>query len=535
MASIKIGLIAVLFLCEPVRICNRAANRPDPNCNEFLIRTDSKQTYPLAFTNYAIDSTTSGKRLALKYCQSCHLFPEPGLLDKKTWVGSVLPNMGLRLGIKQAGKNPYDGLTSREDEKILHQLGTYPETALLSVAEWESIVNYYESEAPTEPLPQKAHPPIADQLPQFKATPIKISDKPVPKTTLVKFDPASSQLYVGNDPNELYVVDSAFQLKTLWNLDSPPTDIYFPKNAKPRLLTIGTFSPSDQKLGKIISLDTSTTETSVYFDSLPRPVQFVAADLTLDGKEDLVICGFGNNAGKLFWYDGFSSAKEHILKALPGARRVEVRDFNNDKKPDLMVLMAQAHEEVSIFYNQGNGNFKEKTVLKFQPSYGVSYFELVDFNKDGFQDILLTNGDNWDYSAIQKNYHGIRIYLNDGRDNFKEAWFYPLYGTSKAMARDFDNDGDIDIAAISFYSDLEKPEQGFVYLSNKGTLTFEAFSTPEAASGKWLTMEVADLDHDGDVDIVLGSYFHTVGELTTLMFKGITSFPQLLVLTNRQK
>ena len=26
--------------------------------------------------NYALDSTSSGKQLAQKYCQSCHLFPE---------------------------------------------------------------------------------------------------------------------------------------------------------------------------------------------------------------------------------------------------------------------------------------------------------------------------------------------------------------------------------------------------------------------------------------------------------------------------
>ena len=46
-------------------------------------------------------------------------------------------------------------------------------------------------------------------------------------------------------------------------------------------------------------------------------------------------------------------------------------------------------------------------------------------------------------------------------------------------------------------------------------------------------MEAADFDQDGDLDIVLGSYFHTVGEMTQLLFKGITSFPQLLVLENQ--
>ena len=192
-------------------------------------------------------------------------------------------------------------------------------------------------------------------------------------------------------------------------------------------------------------------------------------------------------------------------------------------------------EEVSVFYNLGNGKFREKVLLQFPPSYGMSYFELADFNKDGFQDILLTNGDNWDLSPVNKNYHGIRIYLNNGKDSFREAWFYPLYGASKAVARDFDNDGDLDIAATSFYSDLENPAHGFIYLSNEGKLNFKAFSTPAAAPGKWLTMEAADFDKDGDTDIVLGSYFHTVGEVSRLVSRGVTSFPQLLLLTNQKK
>ena len=174
-------------------------------------------------------------------------------------------------------------------------------------------------------------------------------------------------------------------------------------------------------------------------------------------------------------------------------------------------------------------------MLQFPPSYGMSYFELVDFNKDGFPDILLTNGDNWDYSAIAKNYHGVRLYLNDGKDNFKESWFYPLYGAAKALARDFDNDGDLDIAATSFYSDLDNPQHGFIYLANDGKMNFKAFSTPLAASGKWLTMEAADFDHDGDMDIILGSYFQSMGEMTKLIFKGVMTFPQLMVLTNQHK
>ena len=145
---------------------------------------------------------------------------------------------------------------------------------------------------------------------------------------------------------------------------------------------------------------------------------------------------------KLAWYSDCKIDGENILSNVPGARKVEIGDFNKDGKPDIMVLMNPGWEEVDL-YNQGKGKFKEKKLLRFPPVFGVSYFELADFNKDGYPDILLTNGDNWDYSRINKNYHGVRIYLNDGKYNFKEHWFFPLYGASKAIARDFDNDGDI--------------------------------------------------------------------------------------------
>ncbi|MFD1141409.1 FG-GAP repeat domain-containing protein [Larkinella insperata] len=498
-------------------------------------------TPPIRTKEIRKDSADSGRQLALRYCGNCHLFPEPELLDKKTWVTGVLPNMALRLGLRLPGQDTLQPLPPAE-EKAISELRVYPETPVLSRNEWQKIVAYYENKAPAEPLAQKPYQPITNGLAQFKAKEIAIGGKQVPQTTLLKFDQRTAQLYVGDAQNALYVLDGRLApgddlMKDTWWIDTPPTDIDFPDNAAPRLLTIGIFNPSDQKLGRLMTLERAAKPGSsvINIRDLPRPVQFASGDLNGDGKDDAVVCGFGNNAGKLFWLDGFDPAKEHVLKALPGARKVQIADFNGDKKPDIMVLMAQAREEVTIFYNQGNGRFREKTVLRFSPVFGSSYFELADFNKDGFQDILLTNGDNWDYSSTNKNYHGVRIYLNDRKDNFKETWFYPLYGASKAVARDFDNDGDLDIAATSFYSTLAQPEQGFVYLSNEGKFTFKPFTTPEAASGKWLTLEAADFDRDGDVDIALGSYFHTVGEMTQLLFKGITSFPQLLVLENQKK
>lgn len=518
MSSFKLGLIVSLLLW----------------ITAYSLKQKEEKTSIVADLQINYSDTLSGRQLAGQYCRACHLFPDPSSLDKATWVNSVLPNMGLRLGVKSAGRNPYEDLPEVEINLIREQ-DIYPDTQLISDENWAKIVKYYETEAPAEPLPQKAVSPVLNSLSLFRAQEIKLGDKPFPQTTLLKFDQATSQIYVGDAQNVLYVLDNQLKLKNSWWVESPPVDINFPKNAAPRLLTIGQFQPSEQKLGRLISLEKNVSSSAVTIQTLHRPVQFEASDVNMDGKEDAIICEFGNHTGKLFWLDDFQPAKEHILKELPGARKVEIADFNNDKKPDLMVLMAQAREQISIFYNLGNGEFKEKTLLRFPPQYGISYFELVDFNKDGFQDIVITNGDNWDYSAIRKNYHGVRIYLNDGKDNFKENYFYPLYGAAKAMARDFDNDGDLDIAAVSFYTELDNPQQRFIYLSNEGNLTFKAHSTPEAATGKWMTMEAADFDKDGDLDIILGSYFHNLSELTKLVFQGVLSFPQILVLKNTTK
>lgn len=451
------------------------------------------------------DTTLSGKQLANIYCKICHQFPEPELLDKNTWTNSVLPNMGLRMGIKIPGINPFAG-TPKEDLNFVKSLGIYPDQAIITEKEWNKIIEYYKNEAPNTPVEQKTETSKINNLPLFKTEKVFINSKGFPRTSMLKFDESTNQLYLGDANKLIYVLDAQLSVKKTWKMPSPAVDIDFPSNNSPRILTIGKFSPSDQKLGSLLYNNRS-------IQNLPRPVNFTTGDLNMDKKEDVVICGFGHNSGKLLWYDNFEVEKEHILKDIPGARKAEIVDFNKDNKPDIAVLMAQAHEQVSIFYNKGNNNFEEKVVLKFPPVYGVSYFELVDFNKDGYLDIILTNGDNWDYSIIRKNYHGIRVYLNDGYDNFDNVFFYPLYGASKAIAKDFDKDGDLDIAASAFYSNEDNPEQSFVYLSNDGNMNFSAYSTPEAASGKWLTMDAADFDNDGDIDIffrLVFSYFRRI-------------------------
>ena len=126
------------------------------------------------------------------------------------------------------------------------------------------------------------------------------------------------------------------------------------------------------------------------------------------------------------------------------------------------------------------------------------------------------------------------IFLNDGQQHFKEAKFIPLHGAYKAVARDFDQDGDLDIAAVSFFPSYEHtPSEGFVYLENSGDLNFVARTFSKADEGRWITLDAADLDQDGDQDIVLASFVALeVADNKQLNEQWIANGPSAIILEN---
>ncbi len=164
------------------------------------------------------------------------------------------------------------------------------------------------------------------------------------------------------------------------------------------------------------------------YNQLLRPVHISEVNINSDGKNDFVVCEFGYLIGALSWLqnNGNSTYTRHVVRDVPGAIKSIITDINKDGKPDILALFAQGDEGIFLFTNKGNNGFDSRELLRFPPSYGSSYFELDDFNKDGYPDILYTCGDNADYSQILKPYHGVYIYLNDKHNNFTQAYFFLL-------------------------------------------------------------------------------------------------------------
>jgi hypothetical protein len=467
--------------------------------------------------NNSYDSAASiqqGKELAAKYCQSCHLLPDPSLLDKKNWAEGVLPAMGPHLGIFAYGNKLYPA--TRNDINVGKYY--YPSQQILSFPEWQRIIDYYTGTAPDSLPKQQRNPPLKNDLQLFSV--LQPGFKyPVPTTCFVKIDSLAHNIILCDaNHRKIFRFDKELRLFDSMKLSGPVVDIDFKKNQW-IVCNIGNLNPNNAKLGntEIINFDANKKmklSTVPLFDKLARPVDITEADLNKDGKPDYVVCEFGNLVGALSWMENKGDGKfeRHVLRAVPGAIKVYVNDYNHDGLPDIWALFAQGEEGIFLFTNKGNGQFEQREVLRFPPIYGSSSFELTDLNNDGYPDIVYTCGDNADYSKVLKPYHGVYLFLNDGKNNFSQKYFFPINGCYKALARDFDGDGNIDIAAISFFADYkDQPEEGFVYLKNKGNFQYEAHTLEAGKLGRWLTMDVGDLDGDGKPDIILGNF--SVGPL----------------------
>ncbi|WP_421948764.1 FG-GAP repeat domain-containing protein [Phaeodactylibacter xiamenensis] len=479
-------------------------------------------------------STPIGEEWARIHCAACHQYPEPELLPKSTWAAHVLPRMGYFLGHYPDADTRQQLIESGPGGQAVKARRIFPEQPLIDSATWLAIQGFYLENAPTVwDLPAIL---ALDTTSLFQARFPDYFLSP-PSTTLIDAFPGG--LYLGDANKErLMVFDQNLQLRQQAKVREGAVSLQ--DNPADLLLTVmGSFSPTDAPEGFLLQLPKGGGQPpQILIDSLQRPVHSAYADLNGDGRMDVVIAEFAKWTGRLAWWEQHPDGTftPHTLRAQPGAIKTAIQDFNGDGQPDILALFGQGDEGFWLYENQGNATFREKSILRLPASYGSSTFRLLDYNKDGHTDILYTAGDNADYPPVLKPYHGIYLFENNGELGFEQAFFQPLPGAYDAIPGDFDQDGDLDLAAISFFPDFKRqPEAGFVFFENLGGWTMQASTFPQSKLGRWIVMDSADIDSDGDDDLVLGSLAFEVvpdrGEIEGWVQKGIP----FVVLENQLK
>jgi hypothetical protein len=453
-------------------------------------------------------------------CVKCHVLPPPEYVPRSMW----------RFRIQEMAERSMTGTGVPAGEK-----------SLLWQQDLDKIASWFESRAPeTLPLPDP-WPQDDGGLRFVKHAYNPPGAAPTPIISNVRFfdlegdghleivacDMGHGSVFIG-DP-----MRHPGELKEIAVLSNPAHAemVDLDKDGKQDLLIadLGEFLPGDHEKGSVVWLRQTAPfqfEKHVLIDHLPRVAEVQAADFDGDGDLDLVVGAFGyRRVGGTFYYENRTTDWKdpkfvpYTIDARPGAINVPPVDLNRDGRMDFVSVVAQQYEHVVAYLNNGPGKgFRAETIFRGPtPVWGSSGIQVVDLDKDGDLDVLMTNGDTLDDFTIRP-FHGVRWFENKGEFPFVQHDLASMPGAHRAQAADMDGDGDLDIVACAFLPDSKHSTfQPLERQGNLGDLTSVGWleqvrpgefklHTLEKGKLTHVTLDLGDFDGDGDIDVLVGNF-----------------------------
>lgn len=180
-----------------------------------------------------------------------------------------------------------------------------------------------------------------------------------------------------------------------------------------------------------------------------------------------------------------------------------ILDFNKDGLNDIFVLSAgneylgkSKYNTSRLYINLGNGEWSKKA---FPTTFTTAKcVRASDVDNDGDVDLFMGSQTlPWNYGKIPPSF----LMINDGKGNFtisKQSTFESLGMIKDAQWVDFDLDGDDDLFIASEWDHI------YVLENNKGV--FETKKSLNSAKGWWSFLLPIDLNNDGNIDFIVGNH-----------------------------
>ncbi len=294
-----------------------------------------------------------------------------------------------------------------------------------------------------------------------------------------------------------------------------------------------------------------STITQIYAGSGALPYSVSTGDFNRDGQIDFVVTNYSYNNIEVYLNTGSLTFSRTTYSAQNGTVASVAVDFDGDGDIDIAAYnRSSPGGTVSIFMNNGNGTFASAVNTSY---YDYNATKMVSVDIDGDNDIDLVTSGQGSYVYILKNNgvgsfntssgstgltnaddvkfadldsdndvdmvvvysssNKVTVYKNNGNGTFASGADFAFNNPSSVTFMDLAFDGDVDVLVSAhdgdYYDEL-------YYLTNNGSGSFTkeyGFYLQENGDysyGGYPTFSTADVDNDGDLDLVqtsrLGSY-----------------------------
>ncbi len=240
-------------------------------------------------------------------------------------------------------------------------------------------------------------------------------------------------------------------------------------------------------------------------------------DVNGDGKEDFYIGGARDQSGQLFLQKGNG---QFAVKSIPAFEQdkmcedVDATFFDADGDGDLDLYVASGTNELSnasiglkdrLYFNDGNANFKiSSQVLPNERFEHSSCVKANDFDNDGDIDLFVGIRMRSGLYGVPSNGY---LLQNDGKGFFTNVTdkiapkLKEIGMITDVSWEDIDDDKDMDLIIVGDWMPIT------IFENKKGQFTNQTQKFGlKNTDGWWNTIETADLDNDGDLDLVVGNH-----------------------------